>query len=78
MRPSLATATALVAVCLAGCAADPQATPSQAPQELTYRTGSNIPIREKVVVTQEEKDRQAQDLRNLQQQILPRGGSTGK
>ena len=66
---------AFPAVALAtGCAvapADPNAPP---PPELTYRTGSNIPIRDKAPLTQEDKDRQAADVQELQQRMLGNSG----
>lgn len=57
----LAAATATAAA-LAGCASTETAPAAQAqPAELVYRTGSNIPVRSRTPVTQEEKDKQTED-----------------
>jgi len=51
-----------------GCASGPQdATQSQPAGEVTYRIGSNIPVRDKTPLTKEEKDKQAaESVRALQ------------
>ena len=38
--------------------------PEQAPEPRQYRTGSNIPVRDAVPLTAEEKEKQRQDARD--------------
>lgn len=77
MKSSLTVAVALSAVLFAaGCAstdapADPNAPP---PSQREYRTGSNIPVRDKSAtqLTPEEKEKQAQQARDTLDQMRQR------
>jgi len=81
MNSRLAAAAALMTVLIAtGCASADGANTSQAaqPAELVYRTGSNIPIRDKTPMTKEEKEKQAEDSRRALQQIQTTGAGNPK
>lgn len=65
---------AAVATLFAGCASTETA-PGAEPKPVTervYRTGSNIPVRDPVQLTPEEKERQAEAARNSLM-VSPRG-----
>ena len=63
----------------AGCAATDTPTDGQPrPEPRQYRTGSNIPVKEPVALTPEEKEKQRQDARDAMDKITsvnpaPRG-----
>lgn len=81
MNSRLAAAAALMTVLIAsGCASADGTNTQQAtqPAELVYRTGSNIPIRDKTPLTKEEKERQAEDSRRALQQMQTTGAGNPK
>ncbi|MEP6874663.1 MAG: hypothetical protein ABI887_09870 [Burkholderiales bacterium] len=77
MKPILPILTLLGA--FAGCAATDTPTDGQpTPEPRQYRTGSNIPVKEPVALTPEEKEKQRQDARDAMDKITsvnpaPRG-----
>ena len=64
---------------VAGCATtDTPSDAQSAPEQRQYRTGSNIPVKEPVALTPEEKEKQRQDARDAMDKITsvnpaPRG-----
>ena len=74
----LAAAVALTGVLISsGCAStDPAIAKDSAREELVYRTGSNIPVRDKSPLTQEEKDKKAEESRRALQQMQTTGAGT--
>ena len=61
---SILTIIALLSA-VAGCATtDALADAQSAPEPKQYRTGSNLPVKEPVVLTPEEKEKQRQDARD--------------
>ena len=79
---SIASAAALVAVVAltAGCAATTDdGKPVEPRQPREYRTGSNMPVREpSKPMTQEERDKEQQKLREMQQSSGRAAGATTK
>ena len=76
MNSRLAAAAALMTVLIAsGCASTEAADPKQAAPatELVYRTGSNIPVRDKTPMTKEERERQGEESRRALQQMQTTG-----
>jgi len=75
MNSRLSAAAALTVLIASGCASTDGTTTQQAtqPAELVYRTGSNIPVRDKTPITKEEKDKQAEDSRRALQQMQTTG-----
>ena len=75
MNSLLAAATALTTVLIAsGCANTDTATANASPrEELVYRTGSNIPLRDMTPMTKEEKERGAEESRRTLQQMQTTG-----
>ena len=76
MNSRLAASAALMTVLVAaGCASTDATDNKQAaqPAELVYRTGSNIPVRDKTPMTKEEKEKQAEDSRRALQQMQTTG-----
>ena len=77
MKSTLTILALLGAV--AGCATtDAPADAPSAPEQRQYRTGSNLPVREPVALTPEEKEKQRQDAREALDKITsmnpaPRG-----
>jgi hypothetical protein len=72
MNSRLAAAAALMTFLIAsGCASTDGADTKQttAAPELVYRTGSNIPVRDKTPLTKEEKEKRAEDSRRVLQQM---------
>ena len=71
----LAAAVALTGVLISsGCASTDPAIAKDSPrEELVYRTGSNIPVRDKSPLTQEEKDKKAEESRRTLQQMQTTG-----
>ncbi|HKX41010.1 MAG TPA: hypothetical protein VJO99_07615 [Burkholderiaceae bacterium] len=63
-----------------GCASTEGADTKQTaqPTELIYRTGSNIPIREKTPMTAEEKAKQTEDSQRALQQMQATGAGKPK
>ena len=82
MHSLLAAAAALTTTVLiaSGCASAPDdgTTAGQARTELVYRTGSNIPVRERVPLSQEEKDKKAEDSKRMLQQMQTTGAGSSK
>lgn len=77
--PALAVAV-ICGLSAAGCASPEGAQTEQQPAtrtELVYRTGSNIPVREKAL-TPEEKAKQAEDGQRALQQIQATGAGKPK
>jgi len=64
----------------AGCASQPQdAAQAQASSgEVTYRTGSHIPVRDRTPMTAEEKEKQGEDSRRTLQQMQSTGAGMPK
>ena len=76
MNSRLVASTVLMSVLIAsGCASTDANDNKQAaqPAELVYRTGSNIPVRDKTPITKEEKEKQAEDSRRALQQMQTTG-----
>jgi hypothetical protein len=74
-----AVALTTVLVTASGCASTEAAGTQQAqPTELVYRTGSNIPVRDKTPMTKEEKEKQAEDSRRALQQMQTTGAGNPK
>ena len=77
MNSLLAGAAALATTVLiaSGCAStDTTSTTSEAPRgELVYRTGSNIPVRDKAPLTKEEQDKQTTEAQRAMQQLQTTG-----
>lgn len=71
MNSPLAAAAALTTVLIAsGCAGTDLATANASPrEEPVYRTGSNIPLRDKAPMTNEEKEKRAEESRGALQQM---------
>ena len=80
LRLSAWAVAVLGALSAAGCAStDGAASEQQQPArtELVYRTGSNIPVREKAL-TPEEKAKQAEDSQRTMQQMQATGAGKPK
>ena len=77
MNSLVAAAAALTTTVLiaSGCAStDTTGTTTEAPRgELVYRTGSNIPVREKASTTKEEQDKQSVEAQRVLQQMQTTG-----
>jgi len=73
-RLAAAVLTTVLAT-VSGCASTEAAGTQQAtpPTELVYRTGSNIPVRDKTPLTKEEKEKRAEDSRRALQQMQTTG-----
>ena len=70
---ALALTTTLLTA--SGCASTETAGDQQAErQEAVYRTGSNIRVRDKKPMTKEEKEKQAEESRQMLQDIQTSGG----
>jgi hypothetical protein len=81
MNSRLAAAAALMTVLFAsGCASTEGAATTQAEPkpEPVYRTGSNIPVRDKTPMTKEEKEKQAQDSQRTLEQMRATGAGFPK
>ena len=81
MNSRLAAAATLTTVLIAcGCASTDGADTKQAtqPTELVYRTGSNIPIRDKTPLTKEEREKQSEQSRRALQQMQTTGAGNPK
>ena len=81
MNSRLAASVALTSVLIAsGCASTDATDNKQAaqPAELVYRTGSNIPVRDKTPMTKEEKEKQADESRRAMQQMQTTGAGNPK
>jgi hypothetical protein len=65
---------------LVGCASGTQdgANPPAGGGELVYRTGSNIPVRDKTPMTAEEKEKRAEESRRTMQQMQTTGAGSPK
>jgi hypothetical protein len=67
-------AAALTVLCVSGCASsDTAATPDRPYQEPVYRTGSNIPVRDKTPATPEEKASRAAEAQRAIEQMQRTG-----
>lgn len=79
MKSILLSAVLLGSV-LGGCASGPQdaADPQANRGELTFRTGSNIPVRDKTPMTKEEKEKQTEESRRSLQQMQTTGAGNPK
>lgn len=71
-------AVAAAAAALAGCAANSTTTAAEPtpPSELVYRTGSNIPVRNRAPATPEEKERQAEESKRALESMQRTGAGT--
>ena len=81
MNSRLAAAAALMTVFLtaSGCASTETAgTQPVERSEPVYRTGSNIPVRDKTPMTKEEKEKMAEDSRRALQQMQTTGAGIPK
>ena len=81
MNSRLAATAALTTVLIAsGCASTDGADTKQTaqPAELVYRTGSNIPVRDKTPMTKEEREKQTEDSRRALQQMQTTGAGNPK
>ena len=81
MNSRLAAMAALTTFLIAsGCASTDGTDTKQAtqPTELVYRTGSNIPVRDKTPMTKEEKEKQSEDSRRALQQMQTTGAGVPK
>lgn len=79
MKSILLSSTLLASALAAGCASAPQdaAQPHVGGSELVYRTGSNIPVRDKAPpMTKEEKEKQSEESRRAMQQMQSTGAGT--
>jgi hypothetical protein len=75
MKSILLSTMLLCGMLAAGCAAGPEtdAQRQNGSEELVYRTGSHIPVRDKTPMTKEEKERQADESRRTLQQMQSTG-----
>ena len=82
MTSFLAAAAALTTTVLiaSGCASTDAGTTTNAPQggEPIYRTGSNIPVRDKAPMTKEEQAKQSADAQRALQQMQTTGAGNPK
>ena len=82
MNSLVAAAAALTTTVLiaSGCAStDTTTTTTEAPRgELVYRTGSNIPVRDKAPMTKEEQEKQAVEAQRGLQQMQTTGAGKPK
>jgi hypothetical protein len=71
------TTTVLIA---SGCASTDAGTTTNAPQggEPIYRTGSNIPVRDKTAMTKEERERQAAESQRAVQPTQTTGAGNSR
>ncbi|MEP7100719.1 MAG: hypothetical protein ABI781_09435 [Burkholderiales bacterium] len=78
MKSILLSTMLLGSVLATGCASVPQdaAQPQAGGSELVYRTGSNIPVRDKTPATKEEKEKQSEESRRTMQQMQSTGAGT--
>jgi len=61
MKSILLSTALLGSVFAVGCAAGPEDAAKPAGGEVYYRTGSNIPVRDRTPLTKEQKGRQAEE-----------------
>jgi hypothetical protein len=80
MNHLLAGAAALVTVLIvSGCASTDPVSGDAAPrEELVFRTGSNIPLRDKTPMTKEEKEKRSEESRRTLQQMQSTGAGRPK
>jgi len=80
MKSIFLSTTLLASMLAAGCASGPQdAGPAPAGGgELVYRTGSNIPVRDKTPMTAEEKEKRAEESRRTMEQMRSTGAGNPK